>query len=318
MYPLKFNIRILVFALLLQVSGGLCAEKSEETPPEKKPATSTDICIDAVDPYNPGAEKMKFFKAAGVDIELSAEECEADRTREKCFVRKFDSFKSMLPFDKDGSGTMDWFEIDDYRRDLRRRVLEGYDLNDNGMLDGDERLAASKALLTGKLVTARKQYSYRKSKGKKSSEDPWASIGAAPEKSKSKSKSSSGKSKYGSKEKKASDTSSREQKRQAALVKRWDRDRDGKLSEKEKAEMEEYYKKKKQQAEEYKKKKDEFRKRADANGDGQLDTSERKAYYELIKEYIIQRRYDRDGDGQLNEKERAELEKDRNRRKKKK
>ncbi len=66
------------------------------------------------------AERPRFFRAAGVDNELTAAEFARDRRRKKSFVRKSDTWKAMLRFDKDRSGTIDWFEADAYRRKAPR------------------------------------------------------------------------------------------------------------------------------------------------------------------------------------------------------
>jgi len=66
--------------------------------------------------YNPVAERIKFFTAAGKDSELSDKEYNADKAKGAGFVRKTDSWSAMLKYDKDGNKTIDWFEADAYRR----------------------------------------------------------------------------------------------------------------------------------------------------------------------------------------------------------
>jgi hypothetical protein len=114
-----------------------------------------------VDPYVPGAERIRFLAAAGVDNELTAEEFAANAARAEPFARKFDTWAALAKHDANGNGTIDWFEAEAYRRDLRSRVMASFDANRDGRLTGDERDKANAALLSGKLpgrgggVTAR-------------------------------------------------------------------------------------------------------------------------------------------------------------------
>jgi Ca2+-binding EF-hand superfamily protein len=113
----------------------------------------------AVDPYQPGVERAAFFKAAGVDNELDAKEFAAaskaaggpNARTAGAFVRPFDDFNAMLAFDKNNNGTIDWFEAEAYRQDVRRRVLAAFDANRDGWLTGRERSAANEMLSAGKL-----------------------------------------------------------------------------------------------------------------------------------------------------------------------
>jgi hypothetical protein len=54
-------------------------------------------------------ERSKFFAAAGPDND-------SDRSKSNGFVRKTDNWAAMLRYDKDGNGTIDWFEAEAYRR----------------------------------------------------------------------------------------------------------------------------------------------------------------------------------------------------------
>jgi len=91
-----------------------------------------DVLGGAVDPYQPGSERAGFFKAAGVDNELDADEFAAARKITGAFVRKFDKWKTLLAFDKDRNGSINWFEAEAYRQDIRRRVLAAFDGNRDG------------------------------------------------------------------------------------------------------------------------------------------------------------------------------------------
>ena len=143
---------------LLLLTGVLLAGVTDLAADEAKtgtsPAKPKDICTDCVDPYNPTAERARFFKAAGVDSELDAAEFAADKTRKGGFVRAFDSWTGMGAFDKNGNKTVDWFEAESYRRGVRKRVLSACDANGDGRLKGAEREAANRALAAGEVPSA--------------------------------------------------------------------------------------------------------------------------------------------------------------------
>lgn len=279
------------------------AEKTTEKPPAAKTARSvpaapvTDVCKKAVDPYDFAGEKMRFFKAAGVDNELDSSEFEADRARTGGFARKFDSFPAMLRFDKDRSRTLDWFEADTYRRELRKKVLAEYDDNRNRRLDGEERLAASRALLSGKFSSRTHSGSSRKwssgKRGSASSENAWAAISKGSGNGGSGASGTQGMSPYKRK-----------------MLSRWDKNNDGELGDDEKAAMEQETAERNRRMEAYKAAKTRIRAECDADGDGNLDREERKAYGRAMREFYILQRYDKDGDGALSEEETAVLERD--------
>ena len=87
MLPALKRLAVMAVVLLASVAPG---EPSGKPPaPAKKPSSTTakaeptvvDICTDAVDPYNPSAQRTLFFKAAGPDNEMSAKEFAADRAK---------------------------------------------------------------------------------------------------------------------------------------------------------------------------------------------------------------------------------------------
>jgi len=110
-----------------------------------------DLCKGAVDPYDQAAQRTHFFAAAGVDGELDANEFQADQARPNSFVRPFDRWAAMLAFDKNQNKTLDWFEADAYRQDLRKKVLAHFDADSDGRLAGAERDAANRALAAGRI-----------------------------------------------------------------------------------------------------------------------------------------------------------------------
>jgi Ca2+-binding EF-hand superfamily protein len=128
-------------------------------PAASQPAQAPDELTGAIDPYQPGPERAAFFTVAGVDNELDAKEFAAARKAAGgaearpagSFIRPFDDFNAMLAFDKNHNGTIDWFEAEAYRQDVRRRVLAAFDTNRDGWLTGRERSAANDMLSAGKL-----------------------------------------------------------------------------------------------------------------------------------------------------------------------
>jgi Ca2+-binding EF-hand superfamily protein len=151
---------LIVLSAIVAVVAPLAA--GQGSPPATAPAAATapatprvadlpDVLRSAVDPYDGPAERARFFQAAGVDNELDAKEFAAARGRAGSFVRLFDAWPAMLAFDKDHNGTIDWFEADAYRQDLRRRVLNAFDTNKDGQLTGKERQAANEMLASGRV-----------------------------------------------------------------------------------------------------------------------------------------------------------------------
>lgn len=126
---------------------------------DTSPQPAPDVLSGAIDPYQPGTERAAFFKAAGVDNELDAKEFAAARKvagnaeaqTAGSFIRPFDDWNTMLAFDKNGNGALDWFEAEAYRQDVRRRVLAAFDVNQDGWLTGRERTAANDMLAAGRL-----------------------------------------------------------------------------------------------------------------------------------------------------------------------
>ncbi len=262
---LKVIQRILTVAVILLATVAIAKDEAAPKAEPKKPAATKapEVLRYAVDPYVPTAERVKFFRAAGKDNELTAEEFAADRKRTSPFVRKFDHWPMLIRFDKDRNKTIDWFEADRYRREVRVMVFEAFDTKKDRKLTGKERTAANEALSSEKFLAAR--VGRRK---------PRVASG--------------GGDRY-----------------QRQMVQRYDRDRDGEISEEERqrafAEMRE--RDRRRALEEY-----------DRDGDGELGDDERAAmrsdearpWKEKIREWQL-RDYDLDGDGELDEDETADL-----------
>ena len=154
--------RPLLSIVLAVCAASVCQARSK---PAKPAAPST---AKARPRYNPVAERIRFFAAAGKDSELDAKEFIANRGKAGGFVRKTESWSAMLRFDRDKNKTIDWFEADAYRRSLDTtprvkvttlggsaigsassgrpttwtELTKKYDADGNGKLTGSERTAA--------------------------------------------------------------------------------------------------------------------------------------------------------------------------------
>jgi Ca2+-binding EF-hand superfamily protein len=220
------------------------------------------------------AERARFFKVAGKDNEIDAKEFEADKAAGGGFVRKFDTWSGMLVFDKNSNKTLDWFEANAYRSDIRRRVLAAFDSDKDKKLAGKEREAANRALAAGKVPGA-----VRRGGGRRGL--VWGG-GQMTEAMRLRMFDKNRDGKLDADEKAAAD--------------KWQAD-----SEKRRKEYA-------VRAERWRKLNDELRKKHDANGDGKLDADERKAYYEEYRERAKIVQWDKDGDGKLSDAERKEME----------
>ena len=142
---MRLSILTSAFLLIATSVGSVTAAEKQK---EKKPVV--DHCKSAIDPYNAANEKRYFFRAAGKDNELSAEEFTANgKLKQGAFVRPFDSYAEMKLHDRDKNGSLDWMEAESYRQNIRRRMLHAFDKDKNGKLEGDERNAANRALQKG-------------------------------------------------------------------------------------------------------------------------------------------------------------------------
>jgi len=248
-------------------------------PAATRPARPPDVLTGPVDPYQPGTERAKFFQAAGVDNELDQKEHAAARGKAGSFVRRFDLLGEMARFDKDGNKTLDWFEADAYRQDLRKRVLAAFDTNKDGRLTGTERDKANAMLAGGRVPGA-------------AAGRPGGRPGATRDREWIR---------------------QRMQRRRAELVRRYDTDSNGRIDEAERKAMVAAIR---QEAE--RELAERRRGSWDADKDGQLSDAERAAMAAAVAERQAERdkwledvrlrRWDRDGDGQLDETELAAME----------
>ncbi len=144
----------LILIALCPLTGWSAGRRPATAPATRPAARPADLLKGAVDPYEPGAERGRFFRLAGVDNELDTKEFAAAQGKADSFARKFDRWQAVLTFDKNRNGTLDWFEADAYRQDLRKRVLKAFDTNKDGRLTGTERDKANAALAAGRVPLA--------------------------------------------------------------------------------------------------------------------------------------------------------------------
>lgn len=130
-------------------AGEPAANLKPQTP---KSDTQPDVLTGAIDPFAEGAERAKFLKAAGVDLELSEEELSAEQQKKGGFAREFDRWTIMERFDRDQNGTLDWIEVSNYRQSLRDHVIVRFDLNRDKKLSGPERAQAMRYLRVGDIA----------------------------------------------------------------------------------------------------------------------------------------------------------------------
>jgi Ca2+-binding EF-hand superfamily protein len=140
-----------IYILTIVVSASLAAvDGASAAAPTPKTAT-VDYVRDLIDDYYDGAERMRFFAAAGVDIELSAKEFQADTGKPKSFIRRYDRWSAALVYDKNRNKTLDWFEAKAYRQAVRQAIMTVFDANKDRRLTGDERDNANRWLATKKI-----------------------------------------------------------------------------------------------------------------------------------------------------------------------
>lgn len=239
---------------------------------QDKPATP-DLARGAVDPFDAGGQRAKFFRATGVDYELDADEFKAAAAVTGGFAQPFDRWEALVRFDKDGNGTLDWSEASAYREDLRGRFLAAYDADKNGKLNSAERDKANEALAAGRLPEPIKVAT-----------DGAPSVAAPADLAPG-----------------AAQAPQFQQLREE-MTRKHDKDGDGELTGEERTAA---------RAEVRQTMERQFVERFDTNGDGQLDDSERQQARESFRarrEQRFQERFDADGDGQLSDAEKAEME----------
>ncbi len=286
---------LIVAVVLVTVGPALAQEK-----PAAKPAAAPEVMRNAVDPYVPAVERARFFMAAGKDNELTAEEFAADRKRKNPFVRKFDHWAMMIRFDKNRNKTIDWFEADMYRRQVRKEILEVFDITKDKKLRGGERAKANAALATEKFLAGRLRHG-----------EPRPAFAGSYHKKMLERHDTDKDGQISDEERRAAFAAMRERGRQH-MLERYDKDQDGELSAEERAAM------RADRAGPWKAKIREWQLRDyDHDGDGELDeeeTAELKVAEEKFKATMKDvgrmfelRLTDLDGDGEVTAEERAKV-----------
>ena len=303
-----------MFKTLLSVVLALCIVSSalaQDAKPKPNASVKPAKPAKKAPPYNPVAERAKFFKVAGKDNEIDAKEFAAARGKDKGFVRKEDSWSGIMKHDKDKNGKISWFEADAYRRGqknikqvivttidgkaapatgggtTRRRgggmsdpeTIKKFDKDGDGQLNREERFAAWGA----RAETARQDFMKRYD--------------------------ANGDGKLDEEERKAireGFTQRMQDWRRRATERRYDKDGDGKLSDTEKAAM--ATGEAEREAANAKRRK-EFMDKYDKDGNGELSPEERSAVGADMRRRWTERRYDKDRDGTLNAEEKAAMEK---------
>jgi Ca2+-binding EF-hand superfamily protein len=135
--------------VVLLAGAAMAQAPKPTTRPGPKTTATIDYVSDLIDMYFQGAERDRFFTAAGVDGQLTQEEFVAAGGKAKSFVRPYDRWQAAAVFDGDHSGRLNWVEAEQYRLAVRARVMLLFDKDKDGRLRGPEREAANLYLATG-------------------------------------------------------------------------------------------------------------------------------------------------------------------------
>jgi len=291
---------IATILVLLVFSGIVLGQAASVKKAAEKPVP--DICKGPVDPYDMNGEKTRFYAAAGKDNELTAEEFNAAKAKANSFVRKFDSWRILVTFDKDKNSKIDWTEASAYRQETRRKVLAAFDKNKDGSLAGEERTAANKALAAGRisLGSARASREARRAQWraemlKKYDKDNDGKLSEAEEAARRKAWEQANRERM-------------ERHRRERELREHDADKDGKLNEKETAARDKARAEGEKRRAEWEQRRKDFVKKYDKNGDGRLNGEEwreaRPALRAAMEKRMLER-YDTNKDGELSEDEQA-------------
>ena len=271
------------------------SEPTTTSQPTSRPA---DMLTGPIDPYIPGQEQVLFVQASGPDNQLTADEFTADQPRAKAFARKFDKWPALRGQNRDGNGTVDWFEADAYRKAFREAVIAAFDRNKDRRLLGPERDAANEALAAGKFPTsqpAEEPGPGRQRRGnRRGGGEPQA--GQAPAADAPAGQAEGATSQPG------------QPQGNQRMMQRFDTDGDGQLSDEERQAMQQ---RRRGQGERWEQGRQEWNLRLfDEDGDGQLVEGEQQQagefngrVEELMRKFR-ERSMDIDGDGQISEEER--------------
>jgi EF hand domain-containing protein len=237
--------------LLLAMSWGLalpCVADGPSSQPSSRPTSP----LPSAPAYNPIVERGMFLRIVGVDNELDAKEFAAHRGKPNSFVRSDDSWERLLAFDKNGNQTIDWFEADAYRRTHR----VGPPVAEGGTGGSPRRRSPSPG---GASSQPAGRFAARARRvGPTSRPAGVPGVGARPQVS------------ADARQRQASE------RMEQALRRRFDRDGDGELNEKEQAEFEQV---RDRMREQMRLRREQMMKRLDTNGDGEVSEEERRAAF---------------------------------------
>ena len=265
------------------------------TQPSVEKAPAVDYLKDLIDNYVQGIERTRFFTAAGVDGELTAEEWQAAAGQKDSFVRAYDRWDYAVTFDRSADKRLNWVEAEAYRLAVAKRVLDACDKDKDGKFAGEERDQAN-AMLARPLQAPGSEGGWGRGDG----EGGWrGSRGRGREGGQDEAQTAATEAQRAEWAQRAEEA----RKQQAELVAKYDADKNGKIDEQERKAMFDGLR-----AEQQKRELDQW----DANKDGKIDDSERAAQRqawqkqaeEAAQKWLV-RRHDKDGDGKLNAEEQA-------------
>ena len=302
------NARIAATVAIVSICVPVWAQSATSRPSERR-AIVEKLAKWIAAPYNPSVERGKFFKAAGVDGELDRKEFDADRGRDGLFLHEGDRWEAMLPYDKNTNLSFDWFETDAYRRDLRERLLTTFDADKDGKLTGEELQKAARSLASGRATgTAGRGRGGRRDRGgrgRRGGGRRWRR-GGAFEANMLKQYDADGDGTLSEEERREMFREMQNQRRQRRLD-RFDTDGDGKLSDEERAAI------RNRRGGRWREMRRKWELRDfDANSDGEIDETERKAIRAFGQKFMglgkeVDRRFnDLDGNGEVTREERRQ------------
>jgi len=307
-----FRTLLSVVLALSVVSTALAAEDAKPAKPKSNASVKPVSPAPKAPPYNPVAERAKFFVVAGKDNEIDAKEFAAAKGKEKGFVRKDDSFSAMLKHDKDTNGKLSWFEADAFRRGQKLVKQVTVTTIDGKAVPGAGGGSATQRRGWGMSDPETVKKFDKDGDGKLSRDESRAAWGARAEEMRQnfmKTHDKNGDGKIDDEERKAVREAFTQRARewgQRMRERRYDKDGDGKLSDEEKAAMDTAEAARKAEGE---KRRKEFMGKYDTDGNGELSSEERGAIGADMRRRWTERRYDKDRDGTLNDEEKAAMEK---------
>lgn len=133
--------RLLILTLIIQSATTTLATASAPSP-------VTDVMKHAINPYYPGKVRSLFLRASGADNELDENEFKKDLSSHNGFAKIYDRWSTIKQYDCNKNNTIDWFEFNQYRTQLRKVIFYTYDKDQNNKLSPTEHQLANKALLS--------------------------------------------------------------------------------------------------------------------------------------------------------------------------